>query len=295
MRTVSCTLIIWAAFALPSGRAAADQASAHLHKAMAHKKEGKADEAIAELKKALEQREAYAAAHHSLGMLYREKGELPKAIQHLERAAQLEPKSAMLHYSLGITYFKADRKQDALRSLTEAARLDPKDVQVQAQLGVLLIRTDPQKAIPYLEAAVKLKPDHPDYAHQLGLAYRRTSANLTAPAQAKQRDDYLRRAERYFLKAAEKKESAELEFDLGALYRRLDKVDEAIKHYEKAIQLKPKMAAAHWDLGHMYVKAKRNDEAIESYKQYLKLAGEGAKDADIAKKRIKELKGSKKK
>jgi len=50
------------------------------------------------------------------------------------------------------------------------------------------------------------------------------------------------------------------------------------------------MANAYWDLAHMYTQTKRNKDAVKAYERYLKLRG-GSKDASIARKRIKELKG----
>lgn len=257
----------------------ADQASAHYHKGLAYKRQGKINLAIQELEKALEQREGYAAAHHSLGMLYRKKGNLTQALNHLEQAARLEPKSGLIQYSLGIAYHRAGRRGDAIVALTKAAKLSPKDHQIQAQLGVLLIRKNPKGAIPYLQAAVKAKPGEADYLHQLGLAYRRTRN--------------LKKAEHYMLKADGIQKSAKLSFDLGVLYRRQEKKFKAIEHYESAIRQDPKLAAAYWDLGHMYTQAKRDDEAIRAYQQYLKLKGR-SKDASIARKRIRELKKQKK-
>lgn len=257
------------------GAALADQASAHYHKALALKRQGKVDQAIGELKKALEQREDYAAAHYSIGVLYRQKNEHSKALFHLEKAVRSEPKNAQAHYSLGLAYFQAGRKGDALLSLKRAAELDPKNHQIQHQVGVLLIRSNPKGAIPYLEAAVKAKPDEPDYLHQLGLAYRRAGN--------------LKRAEGYMLQAAAKKEDAKIEFDLGVLYRRMTKPFKAIERYEKAIRLDPKLAPAYWDVAHMYSQAKRPDDAVKAFESYLRLRGDG-KDADIARKRIKELK-----
>lgn len=264
--------------AVLGGQAQADRASAHYHKALAFKRQGKLDEAIKALHLALENREDYAAAHHSLGMLYRQQGNHPKAAFHLERAAKLEPKSSMIQYSLGILYHQMGRKADAIRVLTGAAALAPKDDTIQFQLCVLLIRQDPNKAIPYLAAALKVKPQNADYLHMLGLAYRRTKK--------------LKQALDLMTRASALKEDAKIEFDLGVLYRRMEQPLKAIQHYEKAVQLDPKFANAYWDLAHVYTQAKRDDEAVGAFQSYLKLAG-SSKDADIARKRIKELKKGK--
>jgi tetratricopeptide (TPR) repeat protein len=259
---------------LGAGAVLADEAATYYHKAMVYKRDGNVEKAIQTLHEALEKREDYAAVHFSLGLLYRQKGNAAKAIYHLERAAQLESKNGEILYSLGLAYHRANRVEDAIQTLTKAAALSPKDDQIQSALGTLLIRKDAKLALPYLEAAVRAKPKEPNYVQQLGLAYRKAN-NLPL-------------AEKYLLQAAELKEDATTEFNLGVLYRRLDKKDKAITHYESAIRLDPKMAEAYWDVAHLYSQLKRAEDAVTSFETYLKLAGD-SKDASIARKRIQEL------
>jgi tetratricopeptide (TPR) repeat protein len=70
----------------------------------------------------------------------------------------------------------------------------------------------------------------------------------------------------------------------------MGKQDKAIEHYEAAIRLDPKMAAAYWDVAHMYAQKKRDADAVAAYEKYLKVTGGKTGDSDIARKRIKELK-----
>lgn len=272
---------------LVAGLAQADRASTQYHKAMALKRQGKINEAIAALRQALEARDDYAAAHRSIGVLYRQRGEYGKAVMHLERAAALQPQSADVAYSLGLAYYRNGDKQKALRAIRRASSLKPNDARMRAQLGTLMVRSDPEGAIVHLKEAVRLEPKNAGHLHQLGLAYRRASTR--AGKNESKRREYLKQAQRYLEQAVALGETAELNFDLGVLYRRLDKPFKSIEHYRRALEMNPKMAAAWWDLGHMYAKSKQPDEAVAAYEQYLQLKGH-SKDAPIAKKRIKELK-----
>jgi len=86
------------ALLLLGGPAAADEAATYYHKAMAYKQQGKVDDAIRELRRAIELRQDYAAAHYSLGILYRQKREDQKAIFHLEEGPpRFDPKAAQSH------------------------------------------------------------------------------------------------------------------------------------------------------------------------------------------------------
>lgn len=275
MRVLAQLVVLVVSVIFFSGAVFADAASSHYRKALAYKRQGNVDQAIESLKKALELREDYAAVHHSLGMLYRKKNRLDKSIRHLEEAARLEPKSADIQYSLGLAYLMDKRLKPALKAMRLAAKLKPKDAQIQAGLGSLLIREDPKQATVHLLRAVKAKPNEYEYVQQLGLAFRKAK-------------NY-KQAEKYLLKSVSMKEDASTHFNLGVLYRRMDKAQKSVNHYEEAIRLDPKMAPAFWDVAHMYTQLKRDDDAIKAYENYLALKGHSG-DAAIARKRIKELK-----
>src|SRR3954468_3928976 len=100
-------------------------------------------------------------------------------------------------------------------------------------------------------------------------------------------------AERYFKKALElKPDRAETHFNLGVVYRRQQKVKEAIAELEQAVKLDPQLAAAHHDLGVLYKNEKRSDDAIREWNLYLDLmALKDPKEAAIIRDHVKELGG----
>ena len=278
---------------LNAAPAYADRAASYYHQAMALKNQHKIKEAIAKLKNALRERADYAAAHRSIGIIYRRQKNLPKAIFHLEKAAKLEPSSGQVFYSLGLAYNAAGHKKKALDALTKAANLSAKNARLSAGLGALMMRFDPERAIRYLKKAVALESSKAENYHQLGLAYRRAAGRAARQHKKAKVNNYLKEAEKQMLISLGMKEgNAHLHFDLGVLYRRLEKTNKAIHHYERAVALNPKLASAWWDLGHMYKNAKQNDEAVKAYQRYVDLRG-GSGDARIAKKRIAEIKGKK--
>lgn len=279
--------------ALLSAPAYADRAAAHYHRGLSLKQQGDIDGALKAFAEALVAREDYAAAHYSIGILYRQKGAHKKAVRHLQRASELDGNNAKILYSLGLAQFSAGERDAATKTLIRAADLSPKDPKILGQAGVILIRTDPARAIGYLTRAVKLDSSDVNNIHQLGLAYRKTSTRLTAPEQDKKRSEHLKQAEKYLRWAASKKQSAAIEFDLGVLYRRLENEREAIIHYQRAVGLDPKMAAAYWDLGHVLRRADRFGEAAAAFEKYIELRA-GTKSAKIARERIKEIRAQKK-
>lgn len=268
----------------------ADRAATYYHKAMAHKKQGQIAKAIEALQQAIAARKDYAEAHRSLGILYRKQGKIDQAVRYLKAAAALQPRSAEVHYSLGLAYFAARKRDLAMTSLAKAVELKPNDARYAAQYGILAIRLSPEVAIRYLKKAVQLSPESADYLHQLGLACRRAATKAARVDNKELRELRLQQAEKYLLEAARRKDDAGLHYDLAVLYRYKGAEAKAIEHYEYAVSLNPKLAAAWWDLGHVYTNAKQFDQAVKAYEQYLKLQSK-SKDAEVARQRIKDLKG----
>ena len=64
--------------------------------------------------------------------------------------------------------------------------------------------------------------------------------------------------------------------NLGLVYDELDRVDEAIEEYQKAIRLKSDYAPAHNNLGTVYYELGRVDEAIEEYQKAIRLKSDYA-------------------
>jgi tetratricopeptide (TPR) repeat protein len=60
-------------------------------------------------------------------------------------------------------------------------------------------------------------------------------------------------------------------FLLGSAYRDGDKLEEAIKSYEKALELKPDFADAYIGIGNVYLESLNMDVAINNYKKVLEI------------------------
>ena len=60
------------------------------------------------------------------------------------------------------------------------------------------------------------------------------------------------------------------------------KMDEAMAHFQKAIQLNPEMADAHYELGMLYVKQNKIPEAKKALAEYVRISPTGA-NAEMAK------------
>ena len=85
--------------------------------------QGKRDEAIIELKKALEANPEQELVNYILGDLYLAKGVLVEAISAFNRVIAINPDSGMAYYSLGIAYKQKGALAEAADALFEAGLL----------------------------------------------------------------------------------------------------------------------------------------------------------------------------
>ena len=76
----------------------------------------------------------------------------------------------------------------------------------------------------------------------------------------------------HYNKAIElKPDSAEAYNNLGALFRKTNEYEKAITNYNKAIELKPESAEAYNNLGNIYNLVSRADDAVASYSRAIEL------------------------
>ena len=88
---------------------------------------GKYDEAISEMKKALEASPLYAEYHLNLGVVYANKKEYDEAIKEGELAAKARPDSITTFYLLGMLYEKKNNNEKALASWQRVLELNPRE------------------------------------------------------------------------------------------------------------------------------------------------------------------------
>jgi tetratricopeptide (TPR) repeat protein len=65
--------------------------------------------------------------------------------------------------------------------------------------------------------------------------------------------------------------SPALHDDVGVLYLRLNRADDAVRHFRISVELQPDLAAAHFNLGTALTVAERLDEATTEYQRALEL------------------------
>jgi tetratricopeptide (TPR) repeat protein len=98
---------------------------------------GKDDEAVRELRNAVELNPESAIGHHYLGAALINLQEFDEAEKELRQAVKLEP-SARNHYYLAACLISLNRYEEALGEMQTAARMDPEQNLYRARLDELV-------------------------------------------------------------------------------------------------------------------------------------------------------------
>jgi tetratricopeptide (TPR) repeat protein len=192
---------------------------------------GRAPEALAHFAEALRLQPNFAEAHVNLAnALVEMPGRSPEAIAHYEQALRLSPGVAEIHYDLANALAKSpDRVSEALVHYAEALRLNPAYAEAHVNLANALagIPGRMPEALAHYAQALRLNPSlaktHYDLAFQLSkLPGREADAIAEYEEALRLKPDY-----------------AKTHNNLAIEYARQGRMEEAEKHWVRALELNP--------------------------------------------------------
>ncbi len=182
-------------------------------------------------------------AYNNLGSALRQQGRISEAIAAFQAASEIQPQAADIHDNLGEALTAAGRIQEAKPHLTKAVELIPDFSKAHVDLGSVLMR---EQKLPEAESqyrtALSLEPQNADansgLAGTLALEGRMSEAQPYFAAALPQMMEALR----------DNPDSADLHFNIGTVYGILGRSDEAIREFEKVLELRPDDAEARYKL-----------------------------------------------
>jgi tetratricopeptide (TPR) repeat protein len=116
--------------------AISENALDHLNRGKDLAAEGRDDEAIEELDKALAQNKKLSEVFGYRGYLYQSKGDYDRAIVDYNEAVRLDPKFAVAYHNRGVAYADKGDNDRAIADYSEAIRRDPKYAVAYYNLGI---------------------------------------------------------------------------------------------------------------------------------------------------------------
>jgi tetratricopeptide (TPR) repeat protein/peroxiredoxin len=122
-------------------------------------REGRADEAVGYIQKALKLNPDHMIALDNLGSAYRQQKRWDDARQTYERALAASPNDAEANYGLGMVFAQNDDTARAFNSLQKALKLRPIYPEALNNLGILYLRTQRRdEAVTTFEECIRVAP-----------------------------------------------------------------------------------------------------------------------------------------
>jgi tetratricopeptide (TPR) repeat protein len=246
------------------------------------------DNAILCYERALKRNPHDIKTHYNLSLIHNFKGS-PQELKSAEIAAKNglaeDPNHAPLHSSLGNIYADEGKDESALKEYQRSIDINPKDPVTRFNKGALHFKRKEIKAAEseYRES-LKLDPKDSEAAQ-----------NLAAIYILQDRLDEAEKLNRWVVQEKPKDEDT-LEnayFNLGIVYDRQNKLEQALNMYKLALQVAPWDAAAYVNTAVILERLNRKQEALAYWEKYQRLfpasrrAGEIAKRIEILKKMLK--------
>jgi superkiller protein 3 len=222
--------------------------------------DGRLDQAAAAYRKVLELDPDFSSARSALVKAIFVKGDLDNALVEARKLAAGAPNSGDAQALLGELLLRKNEYEQAVAPLQKAVTLLPGSAEAHYYLGRAYHFTGrPKEALAPYEKAVQLAPNNLDFRATYGLVLGQNDQFDKAAAELQK-----------VVSSPGYKNSGGFT-NLGFVYRSMDKNDEAIAAYKKALELDPKNGQAAFGLAWSYQNAKRYDETIAACKQAMQI------------------------
>ena len=215
-------------------------------------------------------------------------GKFVRAAEEFKKVLALDPSLVEAEANLGLAYQSLFDYDLAVRHLTKALSERPNLLGPTVIVGMDYLKLgSPQKAIPFLQSALKLDPSNREARQALASAYlgqedfrsaaeefRQIAALDTDQSEAwfKLGHQYLDLAARLAYRGARLyRESAWGHRFLGDLLFQRDRWEDAVREYRKAVGAAPRQSGLHTSLGQTYLRAGKLQEAEAEFRQELQL------------------------
>ena len=250
----------------------------------------KPDETISKFQKAVERNPTDGVAHSNLGVAYAQQGRWEDAIVEYKKALEINPRDAMAHFNLGcayeynaqaIRYGEGFRADEALSEYKEALEINPHYTDTHNNLGRLYFKTGQySEAVEEFKKALAIDPSYHHSRINLEIAQKILAGELKIEAYNHyEKASFYDEIDKFEEAIAEYKRAIEIDPDyalaftsLGSVYERKGLFGPAIFHHKRAIEINSNLAVAHLNLGVAFARKGVLDLAIPAYKKAVELS-----------------------
>ncbi len=238
-----------------------EKAKAHLHEALridaredryyanlglVYEKSGDKDKAIYYYEEGLKRNPDNDTIHSNLGTTLESSGRKAEALEHYRKAMAINPRMSPAHYNYATLMLEQGRVEEAEKELREAIALNSHYREALNELAVLLLNQGrTSESIAPLRELIRLDPGNVPAIYAL--------ANSLA------RESRLDEAVLYYHRAADLDTgNPNAHYNLGVVSSARGDVQDAIGHFQAALQIKPDYAKARQALRNLLAKMRNN-------------------------------------
>lgn len=203
----------------------------------------------------------FTAARDLLGNYYFGKKQYANALAEFESLSYYNPENAETHFKIGLCSEKLKNFQSAVPSYQKAISLDSTNGNYYSHLGYCYyVSNNADSAVMAYSKAAIFDKDNPTVFQNLGMSYLKL--------------DSLDAARKAFENALQNFGLIQMTFNLnqiGYIYMKQNKFDEAGRICEKVLALEPENVFAAYNLARVYDEQKKNAQALKLYKKSMTL------------------------
>lgn len=202
---------------------------------------------------------------------------------------------AAYHYQMGLSYLGERNFTGALVELTAAEKLDPENPDVLYHLGMAYMgKKRPDLAEQKLQRALMLKPNFSSARNDLGVSYlelkrwdnaiqqfkivkddlfyeNNESASINLGLAYLGKGEYSKALEELRAVGSANPRNPIIRLSMGRVLFAMDKTEQAVAEYRKALELYKEYAAAYYYLGLAQLKLNNQDAARVAFKEVLRI------------------------
>lgn len=247
---------------------------------MAYYGTGDSTKAIENLNKAIDLNDSNFDSYYALAGVYRNENRHEEAIKCLERAIEIKPAFPNARFALGVINFNSGNVRKAVENFKEVVRLSPSDVEAYVNLGKAYVRINEiNKAHESFRRAVQMcKYIDPEYAKKIEKIFDVIPEESMADRyytdgmnflKSKQINEAMRHFEKaiYYSKDSDKIFAGYAYREIGKIYIKQRRFEEAVEILNSAIEIVSDDADAYTKLGDAYAALSDADKAEESYEK----------------------------
>ena len=212
-------------------------------------KEGNFTEAIPEYQSLIEMNPEYAAGYSNLGLIYLQQGNHELAKQYLFQSIQKKPELLEGYFNLGVLYQDENAFEKALTFYKEVVTRDKQDGVTFLRMGYCALGMDNKEdARAFFEESFRLQPNSLEAGAALASIY----INLNRLEDA---EEVLR------VNLISYPEELSLHYSLGLVLRQQNKIEKALAHFKRVVNLDENYAQGFFYLGDCCLKLDFWDQA----------------------------------